>query len=190
MSERWLHICLFHGARETLHMLRKTSQGSRGRGRQYHKSCHLPPTPKRPLHWSPSWLRGVCTHREWSWGKLAMETKQDNWPGGKQRPGSPLINVLTSKSHNSYSCLSAFAYSSFCRYSTCLINTLISSAVHGRLCAWQWGGSDERAPLGAHGPMQTRLTLLSAVPSFTPHPRQSRLANALSSSVCSWRNPN
>ena len=56
-----------------------------------------------------------------------METKQDSWPGGKQRPGSPLINVLTSKSHNSYSSLSAFAYTSFCMYSTYLINTLLSS---------------------------------------------------------------
>ena len=120
-------MCLLHGAGETLRMLRKTSQVSGGRGCQYHKSCHLPPTTKRPLHWNPSWLRGVCTHREGSCDKLALETKQDNWPEGKQRPGSTLINVLTSKSHNSYSSLSAFVYTSFCMYSTCVINTLLSS---------------------------------------------------------------
>ena len=69
----------------------------------------------------------MCTHREGSCDKLALETKQDNWPEGKQRPGSTLINVLTSKSHNSYSSLSAFVYTSFCMYSTCVINTLLSS---------------------------------------------------------------
>lgn len=57
---------------------------------------------------------------------------------------------------------------------------------HGKLCAWLWGGSDEKAPLGAHSLTQTWPTLLSIVQSLIPGPGQFRLANALSTSVCSW----